>query len=824
MADVPISSKDLDNLAKSLQELNSTLKSVDYQAREVFGRDIPAQVRIAERDFKQALADSEKAMQATLNSMTTKWVAAMGRMKKEEAAALVDAAKNSAESYVKNLLGTIQSGLSFGLPRALGPLAMVAGPINQLSVIQAENMKIVAQWGAAYGNILPGQLQNTLKSMGNINLQVVQMSNRYRQSREDIIATTEALARNTVVQQKGIMATTQSIAALSRLHGIPMADLTNQMIALTKELNVQVEKTPELYGNVAAYAKEAGMGQQFLMQTSIALATSLKNQGANIQDYAGFIDKATKSLESMGLSERAAVDAAQASIRGLSGTSFGVGAYIATIMETNVSKLMAQKGGIDKISPELKSAYVNVATAMTGKKYDMAHAQEAIEYVNKQGGLLGAGYLAQISSGTQMFREAARMTPQALGLPRSLAPLFAEGTLHQANVQQFNALMTPGAGQFAAGAAGMSTQEQEATKNYKKLAEEISQAQRSDWDKIVGVLSEIKTDTRWMGPLTAIAGNIAIAITLSKWAEFKAGAMKNAPLYGRLLRKGGGIAEGVEAEASEVAPYVTKEGYTIYPAGAAAGTAAEEAAPAALGTGAKIASMGMKALPTIGGVVAGGVSGYYATKSMTANTSWGGGALRGLGAEAAGAFQGAQMALMTGQLELVPLAAASGAAAAALSPIVEALTLTKNLFVDEKGKLAQVRQLMQDTEDKAATKLSGKLGFDKSSIPLQDQGKVAALYNAIQAGNRAGEAINLGRIIDSFVKSGAMTKEEAAKALKELAQVAPQMQVGPNMALINALSGKQVTITISDPGTANASLNSVSPDTPHGSQDAIKYL
>jgi polyhydroxyalkanoate synthesis regulator phasin len=824
MADVPISTKDLSNLEKSLQDLTRTLGIVDQKVRQVFNRDFPGHVRTAEKEFERALSDADRAMKAKLDSMSTKVVAAIGRMKREEAAAFVDAAETHAGDYVKTLLGNIQSGLSFGLPRALGPLAMVAGPINQLSAIQAENMKIATQWGASYGNILPGQIQTTLKGLGNLNLQMTQMSNRYRQSKEDILATTEALARNTVVQQKGIMATTQSIAALSRLHGIPMADLTSQMVTLTKELNVQVQKTPDLYGNVAAYAKEAAMGQQFLMQTSIALASALKSQGSDVLDYAGFISVATKNLEKMGVSERAAAEAAESSIKGFSSLSFGVGAYVAQGMEANINKLVGKKGGVANLPANIRSAYVQVASTTTGKEFDVtkdADVLAAIQAVNKQG-LLGAGYLAQLTGGTSMFREAARDTMNRLNVPMTMRPYYMQQVMHQQGFMAAEAALTPGGGAYTAGAKGMTPKEQSATKDYMKSGEELSRAQMSYWDKSLRKLAEIKTDTRWMGPLTLIAGSIAALMMASQYRGFKATTAKNASLYKRLL--GGGASAAGVAEGEAVGSTTAYAGYSAssMSGGIAAGTAtaAEEAAPAAMGMGARIASMGLKALPGIGGAITGGFAGYMNTARMTSNTSTLSTGVGQLGAIGTGTGYGAMLAMQLGQPELVPIAAGIGAAASALVPIGKALYLMGQMDL-EVYKGNQAKALQKDTEDKAAS--SKKLGFDITSIPEKDRGKVAALYNDIQAGNRSHQAVNLDRIIESFVKSGAMSREEAVRALKELAKAAPQTKVGENMSLINALSGKNITITISDPGSDSANLNSWLPDAPHGSTGPRDY-
>ena len=824
MADTP-SSQDLRDLQKSLQSLTKALTDLDGKSKQVFERDIPSQLRRSKDSLDKALADSQRQIEARLNAISTKFVSKITGMQREGSAAMIDIAKDHAASYAKTLMGGLESGLSFGLPRILGPLAMIAGPYNQISAVQAENMKIAAQWGSAYGNILPGQVKATVAAMGNINLQIVQMSNKYRQSREDILATSVALARNTVVQKQGVMAVTEQIAAMSRLRDIPMAELTEQMITLTKRLNVEAGQTPGLYADIASYAKEAGMGTQFLLTTTMTLGSALARQGANIQDYAGYIAVATKNLEKLGMSERVAAEAAQNVIQGAAGVGAGQSFYMGQIMLKNLNamspdqlkKTMAQQ-------PQLANALMQTAAMGAGGKAPKDY-QDALRFVSSNP--LYMSQFAQLGGGTPIWRGALNQMANQL-VPNQgpesglLRAMFLEKTANLTPQGVLSLMTTNGA--FAGGATGALPGEKPPVSEMEKQAQELGRSQMSYYEKVTRKLEEIKTNTDYLKDLEKIAIALAIGQTLTAGSRLAAAGAKGAEMYKMLpgLRGpggAGGIAEGVEgASAARGLPGFSQGdlNWASKMGGTTPATAAEEVASTAAPGLLKSTLGKLGGLGGLAGIGYGLFSGYGAAKDIGAHTT----------------NMQATTGILSSMIGPVLTAAAAtggnpiavaGTAIATVAPAVGKMVWSMGQLDVEVMKLTKSMIDQKDTYTKAGAVISKKTGFDFSALPEKDRAKAMAVYQDILTQKREGKkGVDVKDLERAFEPLG-WSKDDIARILQEISGASQGKAGATQLPIINGLSGR-VTIIIGDPGTDQANLNDGHKNTPVGSTGVPQWL
>ncbi len=776
--------KDLQAFQKTLAKITSTLQDFDAKSRTIFEQNLPSHIRRGGKAFEDMLKDSEKAMQGRLNSLSTKLTASLTGMSKESAAAFTDMAGDHAAAYTKSLMSSIRSGLSFGLPGALGPLALVAGPINQLTVVQAENLKTAASWGAAYGNILPGQIKATSEKLGNVSLQVVQMSNKYRQSKEDILATSIALARNTVVQQEGIMTTTKTIAQLSRLHDIPMAELTEQMVTATKQLNVEASKTPEIYGDIAAYANEAGIGTQFLLKTSLDLAVGLARQGSNFQDFAGFIATATTNLEKLGMSERVATEGARGALSGLAGMGEGESMLTGKLMMRNVQSLIAG-GKESQISKATQDAIrIVAASALPAGKQDIDF-RTAATMVSRDP--LLQMRLRETAGGTDMWRDASNEMVRRLN-PRggSLDYLVAQGFQGARTLPEYMALKTTSPG-FAAGQKGMTGEERSVAKDPGKVAEELGRQQMSAWEKMTRLVDEIKTNTAVLKVLVGAGSVLAGGQILSQGLNMK-----------RTFAQQRGMYRDFETGSIAMGP----NGYEYVPPGAAG--------PGGVAGGAQGGFRGMSAplrgvskLALGGSVVGGLVAGTVTATSITANTSTTNAAMSGLGAIGGSAAMGAQFA--------GPIGAAIGAAAASVPLIAKALWASVEL-VNEKRKGIDTEVAWNMQEHTRSETISKKYGFDLSLMKPEQKGQFAMVYDSIQSSINTHHTVDLKKIAASFD----MTEKQVQAIVDIINKNAKDTPGGKDVIVdTNGTTGRTTIIT-SDPGTSQANLNNGNGNSPRG--------
>lgn len=793
MADTP-DIKSLQALQTEVKSTTSDLKGLDTVARTVFERNFPMYIRRGQAAWEEALRASDKAMQARLDSMSVKLLSTVAGTSKEGTAAFVDMAGTHAATYTKSLLGGIESGLSFGLPRILGPLALVLGPINQISAVQAENAKVAASWGSAYGNVLPGQIKATTDKIQHINLQMVQMGNKYRQSKEDILATSTALARNTMVDKEANLATTGRIAALARLHDIPMADLTSQMVDLTKTLNVELSKTPEIYGDIADYATKASMGTQFLISTSLSLAMTLAKQGANFQDFAGFIATATTNLEKLGMSERVAQQAASGAISGLAGAGQGVGMVVGgNLMKDILQKSAGGKEG--ELPQNIKDALRQVAAAGNyGQEVDL---KTAIQMVSKD--KLLQSYLPEFAGGTDMYREAAKTTARQLNpAGGSINPMVMK-MVGANNVHEYLAIMNGGKG-FAGGQTGMGADERKAAGKPEVVANEIAQQQFSYYELMVNKLNEIKTDTHWLVPLAVAGGTLAAAqIGVQLW-NIRTLLAQRALDY----RKFGG-GEG------DTPPGFEPGGQTIHtgPGGGPGGVKPGKGFFGSPGSRAGLAVGAMAGIP----------AGISAVEQATSGKPYAEGrSLLSIGGGAAAA--GGMTLLAGGTLAAAAPAAVAAAAIAAVPLILKAGNLGVQLGNEWGATQYALGQQRADTGSKAQGVLSRKLGFDFSAIPEKDRDLAATAYLNIQTSAQRGKKVDVKSLSEALMENTDTTQ----RILDELTKASKSVKGGEGITIGDPTTGNTTTISVVALGEALRSIGELGANNPHGSTGGRKEI
>lgn len=773
--------QDIDGLRKLADVLDSSSKSLqdfDRTARQVLGSNFRRSIRAAERDLEDAVNRASQKIRREVE-----------RAGGAQAYALRKVGQSWGSSIADSLLSTLTFNITAGLPAVLKPLAMIAAPLNQINKIQVEGYKIVSNVAAAYGQLLPSSISRAQQALGNLDLTYTKIANRYGQIREDVDATRDAILRNTVVQSKNIVeiektteSYTEQIAAMSKLHGIGMPELTEQLIQQHKSLNDTLDTAAQRYTRVAIYAKEAGIGQQYLIQTANNLSVSLKSSGAEFENVSLFIASATKNLEKFGLAERVAMDAAESAIRGISGIGMGgVSMLLAQSVIPGLQKVVAS--GV-KLSKEAESGILTAANAIgrpgEAPITDLEDALRRLSQSPAAGSLLMATTFNQSREAFQAVQSTMNKLFPSGGAPA----VYGAGIFGIRGPQDYLAFRSAmeGGAEFRNRALSEGTSRELLNQasnmsTYLEAASEVGRSQLTVLEKMERYVEEIKRNQTILIAATIAGVGLTGLGVFSKFSrDYKSALGSLETMLGRSptgrFPSGGRFAGNV---ATTVA-----EGQSLR---GVAGSASRFV-PIAIGSGTAVISGAVGALTT--------------TKESTSLGVLGGAGMAGLSA----------LSLSGGNPIIAGLAASGyeiGAAA-------------KLLYEFGKESKATNQALLTASEN--LSQASRNIRFREADLTDKESAALASIYGGIQAratGSRSGKKIDEGYLMSTYGDLVSGDKQKMSEMLQRLHTISAKEKEGKVAAKVyDPMTGKEVVIYVSNVGANSAASNNVVPPTPTG--------
>jgi hypothetical protein len=788
--------RELASINKILRDQSDTLRTLQQQSQQLFERDYPRYLRRTEDELSRYNREVQDKLQKQMNSMFTRTLGKMaGGLRPEEALALRKLATEHAQAYAQSFGDILKGAFSGNLTRTLTEIAAVALPLNRLNEVFVQNNRIIAEVSSSYGNLFPDAITKTRKASANLTLEYENVARKFRQSREDVDATRMALARNTVGTQEAMLSTTRMVAVLSRLHDIPIAEVTQQMVQATKDLNVQIKDVPLIYADIYSYAQKAAIGTQFLTATSLALAVSLKRQGGELDNYGRFLASSVEGMKKFGVSERQAIEAAQEGIRGISGASQGMSMLVAPRFLQGLQRSMAMG---QKLSPEVEKAISQAGYLATGQ--EGLTTQQALGAI--QGNPLAQSFLARLAGGTMEFQRAMVEQVQGMVGSRNLAL--------QAQFAQRQFGLSPDAWIAAVqGQAGMGKMvpDKEAARRagnldeLSKAAKDLRDQQTTVAEKVEAWAKAVSHNTFALGLLTAVMAPISIAQGVRGLKQI----VTRAKGLGALMREGGGLA-GTELASEEVAQAGN--------AGIAAGVESEAGRMSRFrqvmtGTTLKapvsLASRGLGVL--------GGIGTLYAMNQYSGD----------LGSMSAGGVQGAVWGgLAGGALSGFQIAGPVGAAVGALATeITLARKPVQDMIKEHEAwnrALDKFRTQVEGVADSIQqAKFQKATGVDLASIDPNTQLQVRAVYAQMHAAAMKGQLSQTGSL--SYLLEHrkelfpTLKADDIIRAFDILAKrTGGQTGQAGTVTLNDPRTEQSVTITVGKPYAALASATQAAPE------------
>lgn len=771
---------DIDSLKKIADLLGASTKSLDdfeKATTRVFGRTFKRSVREAGRDLEEAVRRARMALEREVEKAGS-----------VQALAAKKVGEKWGKSLVDGLLSTVSSRLSDGLPAILKPLALIAGPLNQINKVNVEGYKIVSNVAAAYGQMLPSSIAKAQSALGNLDLTYTKIANRYGQLRDDIDATRTAILQNTIVQSRNIVEVeksteryTEQIAAMSKIHDIGMPELTSQLIDQQKSLNESLETAAVRYSRVALYAREAGIGQQYLVRVSNDLAVSMKSSGAEFENVALFIATATKNLEKFGMSERVAMDAASSALRGISGIGMGgVSLLISQRVIPQLQRTLAEGG---KLSAQAQSGILTAAASLVGPGGKAPTTpEEALSLLSKTP---GAGSLLMATTFNQS-KEAFQAIQQTMNqlFPRGgVAQVYGAGIFGVKGPQEYLALQQ--ALQGAKGFTETATAGADAKKildradnitKYLTDAKDIGRSQLTALDKIERYGAEIIRYQKIMA-VAAVAGSALTALgVITRIGKDYSGALDAI----RKVLGAGGVAGGAGGAGSG--------GGRLIP-----GTNTTVATPGYLGGITTGAAIGTGMVSTVAGAL-------RANENMTTAQAFG----------EAGISAGGALAMSGGN----PYAAGIAFSAYQIGVMGK---LGVELFQEERKTAKALREAATNLATASAT-----LRHFGPEVPEDQRDVLAAVYGGIQARSSRGKSVPINYLMTTYGDMVGNDEKRMSYILQKLSETSSRDTKGKVATKIyDPVTGKQITIYVTDVGNQTASTNNVFPPTPTGSPSLV---
>jgi hypothetical protein len=770
---------DIDSLKKIADLLGASTRSLDDFERattRVFGRTFKRSVREAAQDLEEAVRRVRMDLEREVEKAGS-----------AQALAAKKVGEKWGKSLIDGLLSTVSSRLSDGLPAVLKPLALIAGPLNQINKVNVEGYKIVSNVAAAYGQMLPSSIAKAQSALGNLDLTYTKIANRYGQLRDDIDATRTAILQNTIVQSRNIVEVeksteryTEQIAAMSKIHDIGMPGLTSQLIDQQKSLNESLETAAVRYSRVALYAREAGIGQQYLVRVSNDLAVSMKSSGAEFENVALFIATATKNLEKFGMSERVAMDAASSALRGISGIGMGgVSLLISQRVIPQLQRTLAEGG---KLSAQAQSGILTAAASLVGPGGKAPTTpEEALALLSKTPGA-GSLLMATTFNQSKEAFQAIQQTMNQLFPHGGVAQVYGAGIFGIRGPQEYLALQQAlqGTRGFAETAtAGADTKEildrADNITKYLTDAKDIGRNQLTALEKIERYGAEIIRYQKIMAA-AAVAGSVLTALgVITRIGKDYSGALD-------AIRKvlGGGVAGGAGGAGSG--------GGRLTP-----GTNTTVATPGYLGGLTTGAVVGIGAVNVVAGAL-------RANENITAARAFG----------EAGISAGTALVMSGGNPYAAAVTFSTYEAGVALRLLVE--MLRENRETDKALR-------------EAATNLataSATLRHFGREVPEDQRDVLAAVYGGIQARYSRGRSVPINYLMTTYGDMVGNDEKKMSYILQKLSETSSRDTKGKVATKIyDPVTGKQITIYVTDVGNQTASTNNVFPPTPTGSPSLV---
>jgi len=771
---------DIDSLKKIADLLRASTKSLDdfeNATTRVFGRTFKRSIREAGRDLDEAVRRARMSLEREVEKAGS-----------AQALAAKKVGESWGRSFTDSLLSTVSSRLSDGLPAILKPLAMIAGPLNQINRINVEGYKIVSNVAAAYGQMLPGSIAKAQSALGNLDLTYTKIANRYGQLRGDIDATRTAILQNTIVQSRNIVEVersteryTEQIAAMSKIHDIGMPELTSQLIDQQKSLNESLETAAVRYSRVAIYAKEAGIGQQYLVRVSNDLAVSMKSSGAEFENVALFIATATKNLEKFGMSERVAMDAASSALRGISGIGMGgVSLLISQRVIPQLQRTLAEGG---KLSAQAQSGILTAAASLVGPGGKApTTTEEALALLSKTP---GAGSLLMATTFNQS-KEAFQAIQQTMNqlFPRGgVAQVYGSGIFGVRGPQEYLALQQglQGTQKFVetattgADAKKILDRAEDMTK-YLADANEIGRSQLTVLEKTQRYGEEIIRDPKILAAAAVVGGALTALGVITRISKDYRAALDTIE---RVLGTGG-IAGGTGRGGSGRGGLPPGTNTTIALPGPGGG----------ISTGAAIGT----------GMVSAMAGAIRANENMTTAQAFG----------EAGISAGGALAMSGGN----PYAA--GIAFSAYQ-----IGVMGKLGVEMVQEWRKTSKALREAATDLAT-ASATLRHFGTEVPEDQRDILAAVYGGIQARSSRGKNVPINYLMTTYGDMVGNDEKRMSYILQKLSETSSKDTKGKVATKIyDPVTGKQITIYVTDVGNQTASTNNVFPPTPTGSPSLV---
>lgn len=818
--DPKVSTNALDQLVRTFTDLQNTSKSVNRTLRDMFSRDLPRYIYEAERAASKAREKAKRSMEKDLASMSGKFLRGITGMDAAGTLAAQEMGKTWGKKLSDSLVSTLSGHLSFGIPATLRSIALIAGPLQQITAIHAESYKIISNTAAAYGHTLPSAIQKSVSSLGNLDLRYQQITNRYKQNRGDIDATRASLLANTVAQGKNIEQVeksaeryTEYTAAISRLQNIPIAQLTEQLVDQQKSLNAQLRDAPMLYARNEAYAKKAGIGVQYLMQTVTSLGMSFKAQSPDLDRFSSHIAYITKQMEGLGTSERVAMEMAQQGMQGIAGSGEGMSMLVTPNFIKNARKRLASG---QKLGANTEQGIQQLAFFATNRKdLNIQQALTAIEHSKivqaEASKVLGMSPLYQQST----MQTLGQLSP---GMDAGTRGFMAMHLLGLQNPMAWNSLVMGQTGEetFRKGAltenAGQVTRASNVTK-YLQDANVVAGKQMSALDKITRFGTELKRQTGLLAVIAASAAAITVIMAKRRITRIFRGKRG---LYGDVLEglggggRGGGAAGGF-------------------------GGAADEFEATALGAGrGGIRGVGrraggyLKGIPgrmrggfanmSTGQMLGIGATGAYSAYSGYSDTNTNMTSVKDMGGFAAGYGRSVMLGSIFG-----PEGAVIAGTAYALGGVAKALVERHR----EMDRLNTAIEAVSKAMLEGAKRDTRKYGISYAGLDDKEKALAHQVYQGIMAKARSGEPITKKWLVANYGKDvgGASTEElmKVVQALSEGSKNAKFAGGSTTTTFIDGTTGRKVLITIQDtPGADAAAIHAAGSQGGQGSPHSVR--